>query len=464
MSEPGSELRGVVESQNKRIRELEAENARRRKAAKDAKDELVTAKAELVKAASSLAPDGESWQSKYEAASESLDTFTTAFDTFEQHFGEGSLDTILEAPETFAKALGGKPLHEALKALPEIQAKANATPEEWEAKYNELSGQLRDRKHRDAFNKAAIDAKINPDALDDAFELSKYKAESDDVDDAALSELVTNLAKTKPFLLTPATNPAEATSVAKSAPAKLPQAAPGAGRGNYCFFPTEAHPPATCRGYALSFIFVLVHENETHQAPELMMKQVFRSSSLVFGLTALMMASRASAGVITTNIYATANDTGSGVTLSGSPAQTLSTNDIQFLTNNGNNWFPLGGGIAFGADVTGALAVASTGTYAFALTSDDGSYLFIDGNLKINDGADHSPNRVSTNVSLTAGIHSFEVQFHENGIGTSGVNLDLDPNGGVTFTATSAVPEPSTFIAGAIGALAGLARKRARTA
>jgi hypothetical protein len=108
--------------------------------------------------------------------------------------------------------------------------------------------------------------------------------------------------------------------------------------------------------------------------------------------------------------------------------------------------------IGFGADITGAINVATTGTYPFTLTSDDGSYLFIDGSLVVNDGGNHLPTTVSNSVLLTAGIHPLEVQFHENGILFSGVDLNLPT--GVTYVAT--VPEVSTLtmlLSGAVGLL-----------
>jgi len=133
-----------------------------------------------------------------------------------------------------------------------------------------------------------------------------------------------------------------------------------------------------------------------------------------------------------------------GTTLLGS----FNSPDIQFLTNFADKWYPFGM-IGFGADITGAINVAATGTYLFTLNSDDGSYLFIDGNLVVNDGNNHFPQVVSNSVLLTAGVHSLEVQFHEDGTIFSGVDLNL--SSGVTYVSSS-VPEGGTTLLLAIGA------------
>jgi hypothetical protein len=67
----------------------------------------------------------------------------------------------------------------------------------------------------------------------------------------------------------------------------------------------------------------------------------------------------------------------------------------------------------FGADIFGFLGVTSAGSYTFSLNSDDGSHLLIDGNLIIDNGGTHPPTTTLGSVSLTAGVHPFEVQFYE---------------------------------------------------
>ena len=140
----------------------------------------------------------------------------------------------------------------------------------------------------------------------------------------------------------------------------------------------------------------------------------------------------ASSGVVTVNIYSSANCTGlcDGVPYSGLVG-TFNANDILFGSRTGFNWHPFGLG-AFSADITGALAVESNGAYQFTLTSDDGSSLYIDGKLVVNNGGTHAPSGItSAPVTLSAGSHSFEVNFFENGGGESGLDLALPA--GVTY-------------------------------
>jgi hypothetical protein len=105
--------------------------------------------------------------------------------------------------------------------------------------------------------------------------------------------------------------------------------------------------------------------------------------------------------------------------------------------NTGFNWHPFGL-FEFGADITGSINVASGGTYTFGLDSDDGSQLYIDGVLIIDDGGAHPPQLVTANINLAAGTHSFEVQFFECCGGASAVNLNLPA--GVTYVNPDARP------------------------
>jgi hypothetical protein len=158
------------------------------------------------------------------------------------------------------------------------------------------------------------------------------------------------------------------------------------------------------------------------------------------------------AHAVEVNITTTPPDTGTHLDFSGTtPIGSFTSPDIQFLTDTGQNWHPLGQS-TFGADITGTLLVAAPGTYSFNLVSDDGSYLFIDGSLVVNDGGLHGISSVSNSALLTAGNHPFEVQFWEDGNLASGVDLNLPS--GVTYVAT--VPEVSTLtmlLSGAVGLL-----------
>ena len=199
-------------------------------------------------------------------------------------------------------------------------------------------------------------------------------------------------------------------------------------------------------------------------------------SSAVIALFGAFAAVPAAAQV-TVKLYNTATDTGSGVTFA-SLASTSQSSRISFLTDSGNSYFPLGFK-EFGADLTGTITAPTTGVYTFTLTSDDGSYLFLNGLTTpfINDGTNHVVTSVSNSMLFTANTPvPFEVQFHEDGTGASGVDLSVTPPGGVSqlvpagyFAAPPSVPEASTTFSfglllalGLSGVIIAACKKRAR--
>jgi hypothetical protein len=62
----------------------------------------------------------------------------------------------------------------------------------------------------------------------------------------------------------------------------------------------------------------------------------------------------------------------------------------------------------------GLLRVATESRYTLFLESDDGSRLFIDGKLVIDNGGLHGMEEKSAEIVLTAGDHEIEVHFFEN--------------------------------------------------
>jgi PA14 domain-containing protein len=109
---------------------------------------------------------------------------------------------------------------------------------------------------------------------------------------------------------------------------------------------------------------------------------------------------------------------------------TFTAQEILFATKTAYNWHPYDLG-NFGARVSGALEVASDGEYAFTLDTDDGSLLFIDGALVTDHGGGSGPEPATGRTFLTAGRHSFEIQFFEDYGGPSGLDLILPP--GVSY-------------------------------
>jgi hypothetical protein len=109
--------------------------------------------------------------------------------------------------------------------------------------------------------------------------------------------------------------------------------------------------------------------------------------------------------------------------------------DIRYAMDNWWSWHPMGLG-AFGAQMTGTLFVKVAGRYPFAMTSDDGSRLYVDGRLVIDNGGDHRQTTVLTILKLSAGYHPFVLNYWQNGFGASGVDLALPA--GVEFSDTGA--------------------------
>jgi hypothetical protein len=139
-----------------------------------------------------------------------------------------------------------------------------------------------------------------------------------------------------------------------------------------------------------------------------------------------------SAQAVTVDIYSGHSTVGGGTPYSGL-VDSFTSPDIMFATNYGYYWFPRGGDLDFGAEFTGCLDVADDGSYIFGLDSDDGSMLYIDGGLVIDNGGGHPPLLIwSAPTFLTAGEHSFRVEFFEDFGGKSGVDLLLPD--GVTYT------------------------------
>ncbi|MDQ0364875.1 family 16 glycoside hydrolase [Catenuloplanes indicus] len=87
----------------------------------------------------------------------------------------------------------------------------------------------------------------------------------------------------------------------------------------------------------------------------------------------------------------------------------------------------------FQSEVIGNINITTAGTYAFRLTSDDGSRLSIDGSTLINNDGAHGPTPVEGTVALTAGYHALHIDYFEREGGQQ-LTLDWRPPGATSFT------------------------------
>lgn len=171
---------------------------------------------------------------------------------------------------------------------------------------------------------------------------------------------------------------------------------------------------------------------------------------------ALLLAVGSATAGITVDVYSGFTQTGGGAPYSGLVGSFTSP-DIMFASDTSWNWHPYGLTF-FGAELTGCLEVEAYGEYNFRLYSDDGSMLYIDGSLVVDNGGGHSPFETSGSIWLTAGCHPFNVEFFEDYYGESGVDLYLPT--GVSY-GTCPVPAPAAILLAGMGTgLVGWLRRR----
>lgn len=84
------------------------------------------------------------------------------------------------------------------------KSKAEAAPSEIQQENERLTGELRTIKHRGAFEKVAKEQNIRPDAIEAAWKLSGYEADSDTPDEGKIRSVVGDAVKANPFLAQPA--------------------------------------------------------------------------------------------------------------------------------------------------------------------------------------------------------------------------------------------------------------------
>jgi glucose/arabinose dehydrogenase len=104
-------------------------------------------------------------------------------------------------------------------------------------------------------------------------------------------------------------------------------------------------------------------------------------------------------------------------TLSGTPAT------VRCETTINNNWgsgSPPGTGVGpnnFSVRWVGTRSFATTRSYAFTATADDGVRVYLDGTQIINQWRDQSPTTYTVNRQVTAGNHQVRMDYYENGGG-----------------------------------------------
>ena len=120
-------------------------------------------------------------------------------------------------------------------------------------------------------------------------------------------------------------------------------------------------------------------------------------------------------------------------------------------------WFPEGNGVSYTAELMTTFIAPANGTYSFGTYSDDGSALYIDGTLVVNNGSDHGPQDDFNTASLTAGTHTLLSTFRENGVGTANFTVYAD-----RALEPASAPESSAGLTGAFGLTAALCLLAAR--
>lgn len=107
------------------------------------------------------------------------------------------------------------------------------------------------------------------------------------------------------------------------------------------------------------------------------------------------------------------------------------------------DWWPLGDHNDFTAQLTCQFVAPADGIYNFGTYSGDGSALYLDGTLVVNNGWDHDARGEAATAFLTAGTHSLVTTYRANDAGGSNFTVGVDPR-------LMPVPEPSTCIAGVL--------------
>jgi glucose/arabinose dehydrogenase/PKD repeat protein len=102
-------------------------------------------------------------------------------------------------------------------------------------------------------------------------------------------------------------------------------------------------------------------------------------------------------------------------TLSGTPVTERCESAINYDWGSGS---PSGSGVGpdnFSVRWAGTHSFATTGTYTFTATADDGVRVYLDGTLVIDQWKDQSATTYTASRTVTAGDHELKVEYYENG-------------------------------------------------
>ena len=172
---------------------------------------------------------------------------------------------------------------------------------------------------------------------------------------------------------------------------------------------------------------------------------------------------------------------GYGGNIGGTPSATFNTNTVCFPNCFGyagdgdtvSNFLGVPSGYTTGLsadysglgghalELSGFLNIGTSGTHNLGLYSDDGSYMWVDGNLVVNNGGDHGPSPASSNVFLTAGAHTLLIYQQENG-GITALTAYLDGNALTGSAISTSAPEPASWalMMGGFALIGGVMRSR----
>jgi fibronectin-binding autotransporter adhesin len=141
-------------------------------------------------------------------------------------------------------------------------------------------------------------------------------------------------------------------------------------------------------------------------------------------------------------------------TLGASQNTTNWSNNTLNTGNNLNNCgdFPsgfAGSGNAFDALFQGTFMATTSGTYNFQTGSDDGSGIYVDGQLVVNNFANQGVTYKSGSIALTAGYHTIDIGYVQTG-GGLGFAANYEAPGATSFTGIpdALLATPNTFANG----------------